>query len=161
MPLIGIIAKKKDVNAIKRELNSDIELLEITEESISNFKNIKFDEIICIEDINIKKEAYKYLSEMISKVKYLIINADVGMEFLKELKIKEPMKLITYGFNSKATITISSVKEDKIIICIQRNIEKPDKEIIETEEKEIQISKQKTKKIYNNLVVFIIERLNN
>lgn len=161
MPLIGIIAKKKDVNAIKKELNSNIEILEITEQSILNFKNIKFDEIICIEDINIKKESYKYLSEMISKVKYLIINGDVAINFLKELEIKEPIKLITFGFNPKATITISSVKEDKIIICIQRNIEKADKKIIETQEKETQISQQKNKKIYNNLVVFIIEQLHN
>lgn len=161
MSLIGIIAKKKDIQAIRKEIDNKIEIIEIREETIENLKNIKFDEIIYLENIKMKKQAYKYLSNIISKVKYLIINGDIEIESLKEIEIKEPIKLITFGFNTKATITISSVKEEKVIICIQRNIEKEDKQIIETQEKEIQIDKQKSKKIYNNLAVFIIEQLHN
>lgn len=162
MPLIGIIAKKKDIQAIKSEIsNSNIEIIEITGESIKNVKNIKFDEIIFMNDIKLSEETYKYMSEILSKVKYLIINGDLETRTLKEVEIKKPIKLITFGFNHKATITISSVKEDKIIVFLQRNIEKLNKEIVEPQEKEIILNNQKSKKIYNNLAVFIIKELHN
>ena len=159
MSLIGIVAKKKDIQLIKKEIDTNkIELIEITKESIENLKNIKFDEIILIEDIKGETNTYKYMSELISKVKYLIINADIEIQPLKEIEIKNPVKVITFGFNPKATITISSVKEDKIILGIQRNIEKNNKTIIEPQERVIEIE---NKKIYNKIVVFIMEELHN
>ena len=99
------------------------------------------------------------MKEIISNTKYLIINGDVEIEILKYIKIEKPIKLITFGFNSKSTITISSVKDEKIIVCFQRDIEKTNGEILERQEKEI-ISKG-NKNIYNNLVVFIIKELHN
>ncbi len=160
MPLIGIVAKKKDIQTISKEVNN-VEIVQITEESIENLKNIKFDEIIFLEDIKIKKDAYKYMSEIISNVKYLIINADIDIKILREVSIKEPISLITFGFNPKSTVTISSVNEDKIIVCVQRNITKTNQNIIETQEKEIKIDKGTNRKIYNNLSVFIIKELHN
>lgn len=160
MPLIGIIGKKKDIQSIKKEINiENIDIIEITEESIKNLKNIKFDEIIFLEDIKINNETYKYMNEIISKTKYLIINADIEIKMLKE--IKESVKIITFGFNQKATITISSVNEEKMIICIQRGILRDDKIVIDSQEKEIELNKENSKKIYNNLVVFIIKELHN
>ena len=42
MSLIGIVAKKKDIQLIKKEIAPNkIEIIEITEESIENLKNIK------------------------------------------------------------------------------------------------------------------------
>ena len=42
MPLVGIIAKKKDIQAIRKELqNKEIEFIEITQKSVKNIKNIK------------------------------------------------------------------------------------------------------------------------
>ena len=162
MPLIGIIAKKRDIQAIKKELQeSDIKIIEITKEAIRNVKNIVFEEIIILEDIKLEIEEYKYMNEIISKAKYLIINGDIEIEVLKEINIEKPIKVITFGFNTKATITISSVKEEKIIVCLQRDIEKIDGDIIETQEKEIKISKENNKKIYNKLAVFIIKELHN
>lgn len=160
MLLIGIIANKKDTQAIRKDIiSNDIEIIDINEESIGNLKNITFDEIIIMRSINLKEETYKYISEIISKVKYLIINADIEIDILKKIDIKNPIKLITFGFNTKATITISSIQEDKIIICLQRNVEKENKDIIEA--REIEISNPKSKKIYNNLIVFIIKELHN
>lgn len=162
MPLIGIIAKKRDIQAIKKELQeSDIKIIEITKEAIRNVKNIVFEEIIILEDIKLEIEEYKYMNEIISKAKYLIINGDIEIEVLKEINIEKPIKVITFGFNTKATITISSVKEEKIIVCLQRDIEKIDGDIIETQEKEIKIGKENNKKIYNKLAVFIIKELHN
>ena len=41
MPLVGIIAKKKDIQAIKKELkHCEIEIIEITPKSVQNIKNI-------------------------------------------------------------------------------------------------------------------------
>lgn len=160
MLLIGMIATKKDIQEIKKNIISDeINIIGINEESINNLKNIKFDEIIIMKNIKLKDETYKYIGEIISKAKYLIVNVDMEIDVLKKTKIKNPIKLITFGFNPKATITISSVKDDKIILCLQRNIEKTNKEIIEA--KEIEIKNPESRKIYNNLVIFIIKGLHN
>ena len=57
MPLIGIIAKKRDIQAIKKELQeSNIKVIEITKKAIENVKNVSFEEIIILEDINLKLE---------------------------------------------------------------------------------------------------------
>lgn len=160
MPLIGIIAKKNDVEEIKRELKKDnIEIFKITKESIKNIRNIKFEEIIIMKNINFEKEEYKLISEIISKAQYLILNEDIDIDILSKINIQNPIKLVTFGFNSKSTITISSVTDENIVVCIQRDIEKVNKEMIECQEKQIQV--KNTKKIYNNLVIFIIKELHN
>ena len=160
MPLVGIIAKKKDVQAIRKEIKGkNIEIIEITKESVKNIKNIRFEEIIFLQDINIKEDEYKYMNEIILKTKYLILNGDIEIDILKKIGIEKPIKLITFGFNSKSTITISSVRDEKIIVCLQRDIEKLDGEILECQEK--QIINKDNKKIYNNMVVFIINELHN
>ena len=160
MPLIGIIAKKNDVEEIKRELKKEnIEIFKITKESIKNIRNIKFEEIIIMKNINFEKEEYKLISEIISKAQYLILNEDIDIDILSKINIQNPIKLVTFGFNSKSTITISSVTDENIVVCIQRDIEKVNKEMIECQEKQIQV--KNIKKIYNNLVIFIIKELHN
>lgn len=157
MQLIGIVAKRKDIQAIRKEIKGkNIEIIEITKESIKNIKNIKFEQIIFLQNINLNEEEYKCMKEIISKAEYLIVNGDIEIE---KIEIEKPIKLITFGFNSKSTITISSVKDDKIIVCLQRDIEKINGEILENQEK--QIMSNDNKKIYNNLVVFIINELHN
>ena len=160
MLLVGIVAKKKDIQAIKKDIkDNNIEIIEITKESIKNINHIKFEEIVFLQNIKLEKEEYKYMNEILSNTKFLILNGDIEIEALSELEIKKPIKLITFGFNSKSTITISSVKDEKIIVYIQRIIENANGEILNQQEKEI-ISKD-IKKIYNNLVVFIIKELHN
>ena len=162
MPLVGIIAKKKDIQAIKKELkNKEIEIIEITRNSVKNIKNINFEEIVINEDIILAEDEYEYMSAILSKVKYLIINGDVDIEILNKIKLEEPVKMITYGFNSKSTVTVSSVKEDKILVCMQRDIEKNDGKIVEAQEKNIYLNEQKNKKVYNKLVIFILNELHN
>ena len=87
------------------------------------------------------------------------MNGDIEIELLKKIDTQKPIKLITFGFNSKSTITISSVKDEKIIVCIQRDIEKADGKLLEIQEKEIRC--RECKKIYNKLAVFIIKELHN
>ena len=162
MPLVGIIAKKRDFQAIKKELqNCNIELIHLNKETIMHVNKIFFEEIIILEDINLMPSEYKFMNEVVLKTKYLIINADIEINILKYITIEKPVKVITFGFNSKATISISSVNDEKIIVCLQRNLERVDNKIIEAQEKEIKIVKDTNRKIHNKLVVFIVKELHN
>lgn len=160
MPLVGIVAKNKEIQSIRKEIKvNNIEIIEITKESIKNIRNIKFEEVIFLQNINFAEEEYKYMNEIISNAQYLILNGDIEIDILKKINLQKPIKLITFGFNSKSTITISSVNDEKIIVCLQRDIEKSNGEILECQEK--QIICKNSKKIYYNLVVFIINELHN
>ena len=160
MPLVGIVAKRRDIQAIKKEIREkSIEIVEITKQSIENIKNIKFEEIIFLQNINLDDDEYRYMNKIISNTEYLILNGDTKIDLLNKIQFQKPIKLITFGFNSKSTITISSVKNEKIIVCLQRNIEKTNGEILECQEKEL--IGFNNKKMYNNLVVFIINELHN
>lgn len=162
MPLVGIIAKKRDFKAIKKEMQKyNIELIQINKESIKNVTKIFFEEIIILEDINLMPNEYEFMNEVVSKTKYLIINADIELNIFRYIKMENPVKVVTFGFNSKATISISSVNDEKIIVCLQRNLKKIDNTIIESQEKEIKIFQDTDKKVHNKLVVFIIKELHN
>ena len=124
MSLIGIIAKKKDIKEIKNNLDIVYEVIEINNKSIENLKNIKFEQIIINKDLVLNKQEEEYIKKIINATKYIIINADINIQILNNIEIDKPLKIITYGFNSKSTISISSVKEDYIILSIQREIEK-------------------------------------
>ena len=162
MPLVGIVGKKRDIQSIRKSLQeTNVEIIQITKDSISNVKNIKFQQILFLEDLKISVEAHKYIREIISAAKYIILNGDIEISILKEIEIDKPIKLITFGFNSKATITISSVKEERIIVCLQREIESINGEKIEIQEKEIIVGEENNTKIYNKLAIFIIKELHN
>ena len=137
MPLIGIVARKKDIKDIKRKLGENYELIELNSESIKNLKNIKF------------------MREIINKTKYILINSDEKIKIPENILIK----IITFGFNSKSTIMISSVKENYIIISVQREIEKLNGDIIENQEKKIEIEQNKKSSIYNEIINFLIKEL--
>ena len=45
MPLVGIVAKKKDIQTIRKQIKEkNIEIIEITKESIRNIKNVRHDQ---------------------------------------------------------------------------------------------------------------------
>lgn len=160
MLFIGLIAKKKDVQSIRKDIKEkEIEIIEIKENNIENLKNIKFEEIIFLDDINLKENEYIFLKELIQNSKHLIINTDISISILRKIGIEKPIKIITFGFNSKATITISSIKENKVMIFIQRDIMITEQKRIETQEREIKL--ENNEKIYNKIVTFIIKELHN
>lgn len=160
MLFIGLIAKKKDVQSIRKDIKEkEIEIIEIKENNIENLKNIKFEEIIFLDDINLKENEYIFLKELIQNSKHSIINTDISISILRKIGIEKPIKIITFGFNSKATITISSIKENKVMIFIQRDIMIAEQKRIETQEKEIKL--ENNEKIYNKIVTFIIKELHN
>lgn len=140
MAFIGVIADSKHELQIKRILESKLNspnkaytIVVINDKSISNIKNIRF-ETILVMDLDFVKDEKESLNEIIRNTKYLILNADLENN-LDEIKNID-LNIITFGFNSKATITASSVEEN-FIICIQRKLVNLEQKVIEPQELEV------------------------
>lgn len=147
MSFIGIIGE----NHAKQQIDSEFKkenIIHINEKNIDNMKNIKFETILVLGKIATNKEIVK---KIITKAKYLIINSDreENLELINEIDVN----VITYGFNSKSTITASSVNEDEMLICVQRRLE--DRENNEIEPQEIKIER-KNLEITNSSVIGIV-----
>lgn len=145
MPFIGVICENKNESYIKQVLSKQLKnekIIIFNQENIENLKNIKFETVIIFSNnykILSKKEALK---KIIKKANYLIINADeeINLDLLENMNLN----VITYGFNSKSTITASSVNEDNILLCIQRNMQDLTKKEIEPQEISIKKTNLKT-----------------
>lgn len=119
MSFLGIIANQKHEEYMKKIISKYIPIdyiIFINDKNINNMKNIKFNVIVM--DKNIKKN--EILKNILKHSRYVVLNSDMKIDegLLENLNLE----VITYGFNSKATFTISSVEENKIIICLQRII---------------------------------------
>lgn len=155
MACIGIVADKNSEQEIEKillekskEYNNIFTIIIINEKSINNIKNIKFETILIYKNIIKSEDVFK---PILLNTKYLILNSDIE----KPLKIVEniDITIITYGFNSKATITASSVNENEILLCIQRNILNLNKKLIEPQEINIYT---KTQNKHIEMAVFCI-----
>ncbi len=149
MIFIGIVTNTKSENYIKKiQNNNDIfnkyHIIFIKEKSIDNIKNIKFETIIINREFNDEDS----LNKLIAKSKYIIVNEDIDMAI--SLLNDVSSNIITYGFNSKSTITMSSLTEDSILICVQRNILSKQNEI---EQQEISLSKEAETEVYDIMLL--------
>lgn len=123
MAFIGVVAQKKEESDIEKNLKSYFEIygqkhiiFPIQSDNIENMKNIKFETILMYAD-TICKEKQECLRQIIQSVEYAIVNADL----VKPTVLKETnAMIITYGFQAKATITMSSINDENMILCIQR-----------------------------------------
>lgn len=148
MAFIGIIAEEANENWMRRKLIDELQVKEasilfIKEKSIENIKNIKFETVLLAREF----KNIEMLKKLLEGTKYLIVNSDIqnNLNVLDNLELT----VITYGFNSKATITASSVEEDSILLCIQRNIKDIKQNIIEAQEIKIEIEAQMEKQVDN------------
>ena len=117
MAFIGIVTNEKNIQYMLMNLSniSDKQkIIFINDKNIENLQNIRFETIAIDSEINNTKQ----LKKLISNVKYLILNADI--EKYKDILEELNLMVVTYGFKSKATITVSSVSENNVIICLQR-----------------------------------------
>ena len=92
---------------------------------------------------------------MINNSKYLVINTDIKYD----LKILDKINInvITYGFNSKTTITASSINEESILVCIQRNIKNINGKLIEQQDRKFDINEKiNTSYILGIIAILII-----
>ena len=124
MFFIGIITNKNSENNIKNRMINKIdenEIIFLNKENLENFKNVKFDSIIVNEEVENKY----ILKKILEKSKYIVWNSDIHC---KSENLKNSYSnVITYGYNSKATVTISSATEENYLIFIQENIPMNDK----------------------------------
>ncbi|MBR2241126.1 MAG: hypothetical protein IJ890_07100 [Clostridia bacterium] len=152
MLFIGIITDQKSENDIKRLLANNNFLTEnnvifIKEKNIDNIKNVHFDTVF----INKEFDKMDKLNKLLENTKNVIVNMDTNIDN-KELNIVNS-NLITYGFNSKSSITISSVTDDDVLICLQRNIYNNYGEI---EVQEIKIENNPNYSIYDLIIVLTL-----
>lgn len=118
MFFIGIVSEEKNEKHIKDILKQKIEnenVVFINEKNIENIKNIKFKIIVLNKGIDNKN-----IKNILLNAEYLILNSDINVKI--DLIENLDLKVITYGFNSKSTVTASSITEEEMLICVQRNI---------------------------------------
>ena len=152
MFFIGIITNQKNELYVRKELKN-LNIIFINDKNITNMRNIKFDAIVIDSKLNNKQD----LRKILANTKYLILNADI--EFDLELIENLSLTIITYGFNSKSTFTVSSITENNIIICLQRIIFKANGEKIEPEEYQLKYVENIEK--YAIIFTAIIEKIYN
>lgn len=138
MPFIGIISEENIENCIHRKILEQLKIREsnvlfVKEKSIENIKNIKFETIILARQF----KNVEVLRKILKNATYVIVNSDIesNLQLLENIKAT----VITYGFNSKATITTSSVGEEEMMLCIQRTLQDKMGKNIEPQEIKIPI----------------------
>ena len=136
MSFIGIITNPKNEEYMKKILHKKFnisQIIFITDKNIENMKNIRFETVV-VDSLIKDVKNFKFI---ISNAKYIILNSDLVINF--DLLDNLNLVVISYGFNNKATFTVSSVSNSNIIICLQRNIYNIFKEKYEPQEVEIGI----------------------
>ena len=152
MPFIEIITDSKSQNqlnkVITKQMVNNCELLYIKEKNIENIKNIKLETLV----LNRKIENIELINKIAGNAKNIIFNLDLN----KEITNAESKK-ISFGYNSKSDITISSVKDDEIMICIQNTIESIYGKKVEPQEVKVDIKKDVN--VYNIMIIIALTAL--
>lgn len=135
MFFIGIITNVKNeayMSKILRNIFEEEQIIFITDKNIENMRNIRFETIVIDTDLKRVND----LKFILSNAKYVILNADIVLksEILSDLNLV----VISYGFQNKATFTVSSVSETNIIICLQRIIKSINGKRYEPQEFEVE-----------------------
>ncbi|MBR3002000.1 MAG: hypothetical protein IKF38_00265 [Clostridia bacterium] len=162
MYFIGIISERQIYETLEKNLQkfdnkNQITLVNINNKSIENLKNVKFDAIVIGDTIEKLKEKVEKLEKMCDNLEYLVINADIKIKnnILPNIKAT----IITYGGNHKATITFSSVREDTILISVQRSFFNKKGKLIEVGDYSGSLNKEDRTNLYEILAEFIIKKL--
>ncbi len=157
MSFVGIICHSKQEKYIKQILTTNLpneNIIILKEDNIENFKNITFETIAIFSSKETIFKKNEMIANIIKKAKYLIMNSDEKI-LLDEIKMISG-NIITYGFNTKSTITTSSVNEESILVCIQRTIKNRLEEVIESQEIEV---KNATYRVNTSIIMGIFSIL--
>lgn len=167
MLFIGVIAKRKCFEAIKKKIEEEIKketkeetikFIPINLRSIENIKNIKFETLIVEDNLEKFKDNQKTITKIFENTQYVMINTDNNAK--PEVIEKIPNK-VTYGLNQKATVTVSSISETDILIYWQKNILNKQGKTIEIEEKRLKRKREKALKTYEILIVYAFSKIYN
>lgn len=163
MTFIGIISDCKSFETIKEYLKNTLKLncnlIYINKNSIENVKNIRFETIIIDSELSKLKQEKIILENLFKYAKYIIINTDINLKF-EELNISKA-NIITYGLNSKAMVTVSSITDTNILVYLQKELKDCNGKSIEVGEQSIKITENKKLKIYEILIIYIVFLMNN
>lgn len=146
MYCIGVISK--DIELIN-ELIKDNKVIIITKNNVSKYVDNKLDILIIEEKMLNNKE----IELLCNNSKYILIQDNVNIN----IKLQNKVNVITFGFNHKSTVTISSIDDEKVIICIQRNIKTLKNKLIEPQE--IIIKNSREYNINSGIIQKIIQEI--
>ena len=125
MYFIGIVTDKNSENNIRNIMKNKLavnQIIFLNKDNINNFKNVRFDSLV----INNKIEDRYALNRIAENSRYVLYNSDITKDAIESnmLKSKENkcFKFISYGYNSRANVTVSSVGDDEYLLFIQGNI---------------------------------------
>ena len=156
MAFIGVVTEPRMELQIRQNLKRKFEkinekktIILVNKNSVKNLFNIKFDFLIIDKNIFNNNDD---LVKIILNSNRIIVNADYdeNLEPIKNLKLN----VITYGMNSKATLTLSSVSDRGVLLSLQRAIKNYKKELIEPQEIKI-TGKNLSKNLYKEMILAI------
>lgn len=155
MPFIEIITDSKSEsrlsNLITKSLVNNCEIIYIKEKNIENIKNIKLDTIVIDQQI----KNIDILEKIIGNSKNVIYNLDLNKEVDKNnFRVN---KVICYGYSSNSDITISSVTDEQILVCLQSTIESIYG--IKIEPQEIKVSVKSDTDVYDIMIIIALSML--
>lgn len=150
MPFIEIITDTKSQmqlnKSIKKEQVNNCEILYIKEKNIDNIKNIKLETLVLNREI----EDMSRIQKIMDNAKNVIINFDLN-------QIEKKDNCISYGYNSKCDITISSINDDDVLIYIQKEITSIFGRKIEPQE--VKVKTKPDINIYNIMIIIALNVL--
>lgn len=153
MPFIEIITDSKSQaqlnKVITKSMVNNCDILYIKDKNIENTKNIKLETLILnrsIENVDIRKK-------ILENSKNIILNLDLNTDIEQNLETN----IISYGYNSKSDITVSSVEDDQILICIQHTITSIYNRKIEPQE--IKVNIKSDINVYNIMIIIALTSL--
>lgn len=153
MPFIEIITDSKSQvqlsKLITKKMVNNSDILYIKEKNIENIKNIKLETLILNRNI----ENMSIMNKIMENSKNVILNLDFNGNVLE----KSNTNIISFGYNSKSDITVSSIEDDEILICIQSTIKSIFNRTIEPQE--IKVNVRSDINIYNIMIIIALATL--
>ena len=147
MKIIGVVSN--NIEMINRLIKNYKDIVIITNENAKKYLNCEI-QVLVIEEKLVKD---KYLEKLCEKSNYVILQDNINLS----INLKKDTNIITYGFNHKSTVTVSSNDEEKLSICIQRTIKKLDNTAIEPQE--LIIKKEDENNINEKIIEKIIQEI--
>ncbi len=151
MPFIEIITDLKSQAQLSKIINKEsvnnCEIIYIREKNIENIKNIRLDTLVLNQAI----DKIEIIQKIVNNTKNLVLNIDLNENNF------EDVNLISFGYNSKSDITISSIEEDEVLICIQNTITSIYGRKIEPQE--IKVNVKSDINVYNIMIIIALTAL--
>lgn len=148
MSFVAIVTDTKSEDELKKVIDSymiqDADIMYIKEKNLENIKNIKLETMV----INTKIQDKQLIQRILNNTKYLVINSDLNSLDDYSIDLKD---VITFGFNSKSDITMSSREEEKTFLSLQKSVKSIYGKIVEMQD--IRADVPFNTNIYNIMII--------